>query len=74
MATIMERDGSASSASTTEAQAREPHVKTTEAKESGLLQQSTNASDPEGQVEPVAERDAFGNEDGAEIHYKTCKW
>ncbi|KAH3916998.1 hypothetical protein HBI56_168250 [Parastagonospora nodorum] len=74
MATMMERDGSASSASTSEARARQPHAKTAEAKESGLLQQSTNASDPEGQVEPVAERDAFGNEDGAQIHYKTCKW
>lgn len=74
MATITERDGSASSASTNGTQTRQPHAKTAEAKESGLLQQSTNASDPEDQVEPVAERDTFGNEDGAEIHYKTCKW
>jgi hypothetical protein len=74
MATIMEREGSASSSSTTGARARQPQAKTVEAKESGLEQNGTSASDPEGQVVPTTERDAFGNEDGAEIHYKTCKW
>jgi hypothetical protein len=74
MATIMEKEGSASSSSTIGARVRQPQAKTVEAKESGLQQENTSASDPEGQVVPVAERDAFGNEEGAEIHYKTCKW
>lgn len=39
-----------------------------------LEPQSTNTSDPEGQVLQATENDVFGNEDGAEVHYKTCKW
>lgn len=39
-----------------------------------LLKHTTTASDPEGQVAPVAEEDVFGNEDQAEIQYKTCEW
>lgn len=35
----------------------------------------TRASDPEGQVISTAvDNDVFGNEEGAEVHYKTCKW
>jgi hypothetical protein len=38
-------------------------------------QQTTSSTDVEGQVAPAAaEDDAFGNEEGAEIQYKTCKW
>jgi hypothetical protein len=52
-----------------------PVIETVEAKEARLLQrQPTNISDPEGQVTTAAENDVFGNEDNAEIHYKTCKW
>jgi hypothetical protein len=31
-------------------------------------------ADPEVQALPSVERDVFGNEEGAELHYKTCEW
>lgn len=34
----------------------------------------TTSTDPERQVVARVETDVFGNEDGAEIHYKTCEW
>ena len=41
--------------------------------ESPLNGQITPSIDVEGQDGP-AEDDAFGNEEGAEIQYKTCNW
>ncbi|RMZ66027.1 Amino acid transporter transmembrane [Pyrenophora seminiperda CCB06] len=41
--------------------------------EGPLSQQTTSSTDIEDQVIPI-ESDAFGNEEGAEIQYKTCKW
>ena len=38
------------------------------------LQQVNTLSDIEGRVSPPADQDAFGNEEGAEIQYKTCAW
>lgn len=76
MATVVGREYSASSSSSEGEPVAQPPsaVKTVDAKENDLQQRNTNASDPEGQVAQAAENDAFGNEDGAEIHYKTCKW
>jgi hypothetical protein len=48
--------------------------KTADVDEEVLLQQVSGASDPEGQSTPACENDVFGNEEGAEVHYKTCKW
>ncbi|KAI4696740.1 uncharacterized protein J4E88_000918 [Alternaria novae-zelandiae] len=36
--------------------------------------QLTPSADLEGQAAPAEEQDVFGNEEGAEIQYKTCKW
>jgi hypothetical protein len=49
-------------------------MQTAEAKEGDLLKRDTNASEREGSSTLVPGPDAFGNEDGAEIQYKTCKW
>lgn len=38
------------------------------------LHQFRTPSDIEGQVSPSVNEDAFGNEEGAEIKYKTCAW
>jgi hypothetical protein len=43
-------------------------------KEAANLQQFSSSSDIEAQVSRPASDDAFGNEEGAEIQYKTCKW
>jgi hypothetical protein len=43
-------------------------------KEAANLQQLSSSSDIETQVSRPASDDAFGNEEGAEIQYKTCKW
>ncbi|KAI4914193.1 hypothetical protein J4E85_010705 [Alternaria conjuncta] len=39
-----------------------------------IQSQSTPSADLEGQAAPAEEQDVFGNEEGAEIQYKTCKW
>ncbi|KAI4920751.1 uncharacterized protein J4E92_008395 [Alternaria infectoria] len=39
-----------------------------------IQSQSTPSTDLEGQAAPAEEQDVFGNEEGAEIQYKTCKW
>ena len=36
--------------------------------------QLTPSVDLEGQAAPAEEQDVFGNEEGAKIQYKTCKW
>ena len=36
--------------------------------------QLTPSADLEGQAAPAEEQYVFGNEEGAEIQYKTCKW
>lgn len=36
--------------------------------------QLITSTDLEGHVAPPEEEDVFGNEEGAEIQYKTCKW
>jgi hypothetical protein len=43
-------------------------------KEAANLHQLSSSSDIEAQVSRLASDDAFGNEEGAEIQYKTCKW
>ncbi|KNG52340.1 N amino acid transport system protein [Stemphylium lycopersici] len=42
--------------------------------EPSLRQRLTASSDLEGQFAPAAQDDTFGNEEGAEIQYKTCAW
>jgi hypothetical protein len=42
--------------------------------EHAIQSQSTPSADLEGQVMLSIEDDAFGNEGGSEIQYKTCKW
>jgi hypothetical protein len=76
MATIREREASASSSSTNSEQVAQPPVpeKLDDVVTPHLLRQNTNVFDYEGQVAPTAEADVFGNEEGAEVHYKTCKW
>jgi len=76
MATIVEREGSASTYSSRSGPTPPPPAveKTAAAEGRGLLPQATNATDPEDQVAPAVENDVFGNEANAEIHYKTCKW
>jgi hypothetical protein len=36
--------------------------------------QLITSTDLEGHVAPPEEEDVFGNEEGAKIQYKTCKW
>jgi hypothetical protein len=36
--------------------------------------QPTSSTDFEGQIALPEEQDVFGNEEDAEIQYKTCKW
>jgi hypothetical protein len=76
MGSAREREESASTASLDIHPALRPTAgeKTTAVNEQGLLQQATTASDPEGQISPAVEEDVFGNEDQAEIQYKTCEW
>jgi hypothetical protein len=67
--------GSASASSMETQQAAQPRAtEKTEANDQGLLLQSSNSSDPEGQPAPPAESDVFGNEEGADVQYKTCEW
>jgi hypothetical protein len=66
MFTTRKRQTSDSDSSATE--------KTTDVNEQSVQQPATNFSDPEGQVASAVENDVFGNEDGAEVHYKTCEW
>lgn len=50
-------------------------VKQVTAIEQDSLPQSLSAAaDIEAQTRPVVEDDVFGNEEGAEVQYKTCKW
>jgi hypothetical protein len=79
MATVAKRRGSASTSSYSSSQGDPtaqppPKMQTAEAKEGDLLKRDTNASEREGSSTLVPGPDAFGNEDGAEIQYKTCKW
>ncbi|KAH7094684.1 transmembrane amino acid transporter protein-domain-containing protein [Paraphoma chrysanthemicola] len=56
---------------------RAPRPGATEKKDSteqGLLLQTSNASDIEAQPTSPAETDVFGNEEGADVQYKTCEW
>ncbi|KAH7085031.1 transmembrane amino acid transporter protein-domain-containing protein [Paraphoma chrysanthemicola] len=46
----------------------------TESTEQGLLLQTSNSSDLETQATSPAETDVFGNEEGADVQYKTCEW
>ncbi|USP76598.1 hypothetical protein yc1106_03872 [Curvularia clavata] len=43
-------------------------------KQESLPQPLSAASDVETQIRPAVEDDVFGNEEGAEVQYKTCKW
>lgn len=38
------------------------------------LQQPATQSDLEGQISSPVDEDAFGDEEGAEVQYKTCAW
>jgi hypothetical protein len=42
--------------------------------EHAIQPQLTPSADLEGQATSPVEDDAFGNEEGAAIQYKTCKW
>ena len=46
----------------------------TTVRERSLPQPSSPPSDVERQAVPGEEKDVFGDEAGAEIQYKTCKW
>lgn len=48
--------------------------KGTRTDEGSLQQQVSSNTDPESQVASVSSNDVFGNEEGAEIQYKTCSW
>jgi hypothetical protein len=73
-ATDVPRGSACASSSQTE-QAPQPRAtEKTEANDQGLLLQSSNSSDPEGQPAPPTESDVFGNEEGADVQYKTCEW
>jgi hypothetical protein len=75
-ATTREREASDSTVSATSEQLPQSQAteKSAETNEESLLQKASGAIDPEGQTTPVVESDVFGNEDGAEVHYKTCEW
>jgi hypothetical protein len=49
-------------------------VKQATVEEHSLPQPLLAPSDIERQNAPAAEDDVFGNEDGAEVQYKTCTW
>jgi hypothetical protein len=62
---------------TNKVMAKQMEEKTAQAEpleEHAILSQITPSADLEGQVTPSVEEDAFGNEEGAELQYKTCKW
>jgi hypothetical protein len=75
MATVREIEKSASSHSSS---AEVPQSIVTKKPEdipnSHLLRQDTNTHDPESQAAPSTETDVFGNEEGADVRYKTCEW
>ncbi|RYN74316.1 hypothetical protein AA0117_g7055 [Alternaria alternata] len=48
--------------------------KSTMPKEHAIRPQLTSSADLGGQVAPAVEDNTFGNEESAEIQYKTCKW
>jgi hypothetical protein len=48
--------------------------KSTMQKEHAIRPQLTSSADLGGQVAPAVEDNTFGNEESAEIQYKTCKW
>jgi hypothetical protein len=76
MATIREREASASDSSTNSEQVPQPpvHEKVNDVPTPYPLQPDTEVFDSECHVAPVVETDVFGNEEGAEVHYKTCSW
>lgn len=47
---------------------------TTVVQEHSLLEPLSPLPDIERHSTPAAEDDVFGNEEGAEIQYKTCSW
>jgi hypothetical protein len=75
MSAVTEANAS-NAASASDSHSATPTVeKTTVIGEHPLQQQpSTPSTDVEGQVALHPENDTFGNEEGAEIQYKTCKW
>jgi hypothetical protein len=76
MATIRERETSASSNSLNGEAPPQPVLseKPDGVPNSRLLRQDTDVHDPESQVVPPAANDVFGNEEGADVRYRTCKW
>lgn len=73
--TAVRQRAASDSASLVQSQQQQPDVeKNARTNEQSLAPQDTNTSDPEGQIAQPAENDVFGNEEGAEVHYKTCKW
>lgn len=58
--------------STSTSSARAKHK--TETENEHELQQLSTPSDVEGQFDPPIDENAFGNEEEAEIQYKTCAW
>lgn len=76
MATIRERETSASSNSSNGEAPPQPVLseKPDSVPNSRLLRKDANIHDPESQAVPSTENDVFGNEEGADVRYKTCKW
>jgi hypothetical protein len=76
MATVRERETSASSNSSNGEALPQPVLseKPDGVPNSRLLRQYTDVHDPESQAVPPAVNDVFGNEEGADVRYRTCKW
>jgi hypothetical protein len=76
MTTVRAREGSASSHSSNGEVLPQSIVteKPEDVPSSRLLRQDTNIRDSEGQAAPSTETDVFGNEEGADVRYKTCEW
>ncbi|CAO2658720.1 Nn.00g064430.m01.CDS01 [Neocucurbitaria sp. VM-36] len=76
MATVKERNASATSSTSLNSTPTAPN---NEEKVNVVIDQTaqlrtTASTDVEGQDIAPAEKDVFGNEEGADIHYKTCEW
>jgi hypothetical protein len=76
MVTVREREASACSHSSNAEVPPQSIVteKHQDIPNSRLLRQDTNPRDPESQAAPSTETDVFGNEEGADVRYKTCEW
>ena len=76
MATVRERNASDSTSSTGRnlAPPTPGNKKDNVVKKQALQHQITASADAEALNTAPAEKEVFGDEEGAEIQYKTCKW